>query len=68
MTFASLYEENAASSLQDFDYRPLLNFYLCYLISPTPHSPSTERKSGAKLRVTLMHLGVLYTLPNSEWK
>lgn len=29
MPFASLYEENAASSLQDFDYRLLLNFYLC---------------------------------------
>lgn len=29
---------------------------------------SLERQSGPKLRVTLMHLGVLSTLPNSEWK
>lgn len=44
----------------------------CCLIAPSATflspPPSLERQSGPKLRVTLMHLGVLSTLPNSEWK
>lgn len=44
MPFAGLYEENAALSLQDFDYRLLLNFYLCYLFPQLNIHPRLKDK------------------------